>query len=103
LAIARLPRQKKRAEMAKFYISFCKGDDLVMDDEGIEAPNIEVAGVAAIRSARELVADSLKYDGGPIPFTFPGLARRVGLMSRAVVAAYCFKGPPGIVASGALP
>jgi hypothetical protein len=53
--------------MAKFFISFRNGDYLAMDDEGIEAPNIEVARVAAIISARELVADSLKYGGGPIP------------------------------------
>jgi hypothetical protein len=49
--------------MARFYINFRKGDLLVIDDEGIELPNIEAARDWAIASARDLVSEAIKYNG----------------------------------------
>ena len=46
--------------MPRFYIKFQSGDQLAKDDEGIELPSLEAAWKAALKSARELIADNMK-------------------------------------------
>ena len=46
--------------MPRFYIKFQSGDQLAKDDEGIELPSLEAAWKAALKSARELIADNIK-------------------------------------------
>jgi hypothetical protein len=53
--------------LAKFYINFRYRDRVSTDDEGIDLPNLEAAVDVAIRSASELVDETIKHDGGAIP------------------------------------
>jgi hypothetical protein len=52
--------------MPKFYFNYRNRNqatqevDLVQDDEGIELPGLEAARVAALASAREIVAANVK-------------------------------------------
>jgi hypothetical protein len=47
--------------MPRFYISFQKTTDLVPDDEGQDFAGFEEACAAAIMSAREVLADDVKF------------------------------------------
>jgi hypothetical protein len=46
--------------MAKFFISFLRGGEISEDDEGQDFPGLQEAGMAAMVSARELLADHIK-------------------------------------------
>jgi len=48
--------------VATFYIHFRNGDHVALDDEGVDLPNIAAARDWAIKSARELVAEAIKFD-----------------------------------------
>jgi hypothetical protein len=45
----------------RFYISFQGTRGLQKDDDGLELPGFEEARAAAITSAREVLADDVKY------------------------------------------
>ena len=53
--------------MAKLYINFRDRDRVSTNDQGIDLPNLEAAVDVAIRSAIELVDETIKHDGGAIP------------------------------------
>ena len=53
--------------LAKYYINFRYRDRLSTDDQGIDLPNLAAAAEVAIRSAIELVEETIKCDGGAIP------------------------------------
>jgi hypothetical protein len=53
--------------MPRFYINFRSGDHVAVDDEGIDAGDIEVARKMAILSARELIGEAIKHDGSTAP------------------------------------
>jgi hypothetical protein len=53
--------------MARFYINFRHGDHLAVDDEGVDARDIEAAREMAILSARELIGEAIKHDGSTAP------------------------------------
>jgi hypothetical protein len=48
--------------MPKFFISFISGGEVSEDYEGQDFPGMEEARAAALISARELLADSIKAD-----------------------------------------
>jgi hypothetical protein len=47
--------------MPKFYISFQTARGLQQDDEGLDVPGLEEACAAAMKSARELLADDIQH------------------------------------------
>jgi hypothetical protein len=47
--------------MAKFYVHFRNGDQVAIDDEGVDLPDVEAAKDLAIKSAREIVAEAIKH------------------------------------------
>jgi hypothetical protein len=53
--------------MARFYFHL-KGDGvLVTDDEGLDLPSISEATKVALASARELLADAIKFGKPQVP------------------------------------
>jgi hypothetical protein len=46
--------------MARFYLHIRTGDDLEEDPDGVELPDVAAAREEALRSAREIVADSIR-------------------------------------------
>lgn len=46
--------------MPRFYFHVCNGTGFVQDEEGQELPNIEAARLAAIRSARSIMASDVQ-------------------------------------------
>ena len=65
LGFARSPQGQPT--LAKFYINFRYRDRVSTDDQGIDLPNLAAAAEVAIRSAIELVEETIKRDGGAIP------------------------------------
>ena len=59
--------RKGSPPLAKYYINFRYRDRLSTDDLGIDLPNLAAAAEVAIRSAIELVEETIKCDGGAIP------------------------------------
>jgi hypothetical protein len=49
--------------MPRFYINFRTGDHVAVDDEGIDAPDLQDARNVAILSARELIGEAIKHGG----------------------------------------
>jgi hypothetical protein len=47
--------------MPRFFIQTMIGDEIAEDHEGIDVPSLEEAREMAIVSARELLADDIKY------------------------------------------
>jgi hypothetical protein len=47
--------------MPRFYISFQSSKGFQQDDEGMDLPGLEEARAAAITSAREVLADDIKF------------------------------------------
>jgi hypothetical protein len=47
--------------MFKFYINFQYADQIAKDDEGEDLPCLEAAEAAAIRAAREILANNVKH------------------------------------------
>src|SRR5258708_12642546 len=58
--------QLRGESMAKFYINFRHGDHVASDDEGIDLSDVEAAKDLAMLSARELIAEAIRYGGGTI-------------------------------------
>jgi|tagenome__1003787_1003787.scaffolds.fasta_scaffold20964519_2 hypothetical protein len=48
--------------MARFFINLRLGHEVYLDDEGTEAPNVEAAKALAIASAREVIAEAIKFN-----------------------------------------
>jgi len=46
--------------MPKFFMNYQSGDLVAKDDEGQDYPSLEEARLAALASARELVADNIR-------------------------------------------
>jgi uncharacterized protein DUF6894 len=46
--------------MPRYFINFQKGNQLAKDNEGLEVPSLEAAWKAALRSAREIIANDIK-------------------------------------------
>ncbi len=55
--------------MARFYFHIRKGEALLEDDEGLDLPDLNAAREQALLSAREVVADAVKF-GRPAPDCF---------------------------------
>ena len=49
--------------MPKFFFGFQRGNQIAEDDEGEDFPGLDQAHAAALASARELVADNIKFAG----------------------------------------
>jgi hypothetical protein len=47
--------------MPRFYINFRSGGRIAKDDQGIECATLEEARKAALASAREVLADNIKW------------------------------------------
>jgi hypothetical protein len=47
--------------MSKFYMNFQYSDQIAKDDEGQDLPCLEAAEAAAIKSAREILANNVKH------------------------------------------
>jgi hypothetical protein len=50
--------------MPKFYINFQNTKDISSEDEGQDLPGLEEARAVAMKSAREVLADRIKYATG---------------------------------------
>jgi hypothetical protein len=53
--------------MGYFFFHLKKGADLVQDEEGIELPSVDEARRLALQTARELLADAIKFGKAKIP------------------------------------
>ena len=49
-----------RSAMSRFYFHLQAGGQVVLDDEGIDLPDLSAAQREAMQSARELLADAIK-------------------------------------------
>jgi hypothetical protein len=47
--------------MARFFFHTRRGDEIAKDDEGFELPNLAAARKEALATAREIVADAVKF------------------------------------------
>ena len=59
--------RKGSPPLAKYYINFRYRDRVSTDDQGIDLPNLAAAAEVAIRSAMELIGDTVSCNGGAIP------------------------------------
>lgn len=48
--------------MPRFYVHFRHGDMVATDDTGLDLPGLEEASAAALVSAREILAENVKYN-----------------------------------------
>jgi hypothetical protein len=48
--------------MPRFYVHFRHGDMVATDDTGLDVPGLEEASAAALVSAREILAENVKYN-----------------------------------------
>jgi hypothetical protein len=46
--------------MPRYYFHVCNGNGFVQDEEGEELPNVDAARLAAIRSARSIMASDVQ-------------------------------------------
>lgn len=46
--------------MPRFYLHVCNGSGFVQDEEGQELPDLDAARLAAIRSARDIMASDVQ-------------------------------------------
>jgi hypothetical protein len=46
--------------MARFYFHLSQGDQLIIDDEGLDLPDFSAAQREALLGARELLAEAIK-------------------------------------------
>jgi hypothetical protein len=53
--------------MPRFYFHMRTDQDLVLDDEGIELPDIDVAKEDALKAAREIMARKIRYGSDDFP------------------------------------
>jgi hypothetical protein len=53
--------------MPKYHFQQRTGHSVVDDDEGSDFPDIETARQYALRAARELLAESIRWNGKPPP------------------------------------
>lgn len=53
--------------MPRYHFQQRTGQSVVDDDEGSEFPDVEAARHYALRAARELLADSIRWSGRPPP------------------------------------
>jgi hypothetical protein len=56
--------------MGRFYFHLRDGEDLILDDEGTELPNVEAAKKEAVHSAREFLCEAIKTGKSNIPDAF---------------------------------
>lgn len=49
--------------MPRFFFHLRDGDDLTMDSEGTDLPDVEAARAAAIPAARDMLAEGIRRDG----------------------------------------
>jgi hypothetical protein len=54
--------QQRRSAMPRFFINFVNADQIAKDEEGVDLPSLEDAREAAMASARELIADSVRVN-----------------------------------------
>ena len=53
--------------MVRFYFHLKEGCELIADDHGTELPSVEAATREALRSARELLADAIRFGVSRVP------------------------------------
>jgi hypothetical protein len=53
--------------MARFYFHLSEGDQLIIDDEGLDLPNFSAAQREALLDARELLAEAIKSGKPEVP------------------------------------
>ena len=53
--------------MGRFHFHFRAGDELMLDDEGIDLPDFSAAQREAALSARELLAEAIRSGNQKIP------------------------------------
>ena len=56
--------------MARFYFHLSEGDQLIIDDEGLDLPNFSAAQREALLDARELLAEAIKSGKPDVPELF---------------------------------
>jgi hypothetical protein len=56
--------------MAKFYFHLKADGELVTDDEGVDLPSMTDATRLALESARELLANAIKFGNAKVPEAF---------------------------------
>jgi hypothetical protein len=56
--------------MRRFYFHLRQDGELVLDDEGIELPDVATARREAERGARELLAEAIKASKDTVPEAF---------------------------------
>jgi hypothetical protein len=57
-------------KMARYYFHIQIGDTLATDDEGIDCPTVAAAKQEALASAREMLANAIKFDQPRVPDCF---------------------------------
>ena len=53
--------------MARFYFHLSEGDQLIIDDVGLDLPNFSAAQREALLDARELLAEAIKSGKPEVP------------------------------------
>jgi hypothetical protein len=53
--------------MARFYFHIREGGKVIADEEGIELPSVEAVRKEALRCARDLLADAIKFGKPTVP------------------------------------
>jgi hypothetical protein len=53
--------------MAKFFFHFKRDGELIIDDDGLDLPSITEASQFALASARELLAEAVRFGKPTIP------------------------------------
>jgi hypothetical protein len=53
--------------VAKFFFHVKRDGELITDDEGLDLPSMSEASRAALATARELLADAVKFGKSDVP------------------------------------
>jgi hypothetical protein len=65
--------------MAKYYFHFQEGGQLITDEEGTDLPNLLSARAEAIKAARELLTEAIKFGVADVPEAVV-ISNQAGLM-----------------------
>jgi hypothetical protein len=65
--------------MAKYYFHFQEGGKLVADEEGTDLPNLLSARAEALKAARELLSEAIKFGVAEVPEAVV-ISNQAGLM-----------------------
>jgi hypothetical protein len=71
--------------MPRFYIHFRNGDTIAIDDTGLDVPGLDEAKAAAIVSAREVLANNVKFNADN-PLTEITITDRSGVQVASILA-----------------